>query len=250
MNENRSKTNDRVDFTQSIFDNQTYRNGTLFTLERAIFCPCRNIETNYIDPNCTHCRGTGWLYTEAQEVFGMVTNLNYQQTLQMSYEHINATANLTLSEQYDFRLRYFDKLTVKDGYGLLKNMNIRFSKFENSIRKPVFQANVPFQISQIEYMLILIDNKIEQLTAGKDFTFDNVTVTLSDIYRSKIDKLGLETVQATIRYYHYPIYHVLQDQHAIRMTRIIKDGKETPQLLPLQYLIREHSFFNDQGQPI
>lgn len=249
--ESRNKELHRIDFTQSGFDNQIYRNSAQMRLERSMLCACRNMQTGYVPTICPFCKGTGYLFTAPVDIYGMITNLNYQQTLQMNFTEINATANLTISEAFDFRLKYFDKLTILDGDGIIQNQLSKFYLKENPQRKQILQAETQFQINKIEYCLIYQSlDKIKQLVLGVDYTFVGNIITLSDIFRAELLKSGETEFQCSIRYYHKPIYHVMRDEHAIRMTRIIKNDIETVELLPLQYMIREASYFVENGQSI
>jgi hypothetical protein len=53
----------RVDFRIEQLDNFIATKGTAYWWSRGARCPCRgNVQTKQADPNCTLCKGTGWLY--------------------------------------------------------------------------------------------------------------------------------------------------------------------------------------------
>ena len=57
------KEGPRVDFNLKRFDDLVERSPR-FVWERAMFCPCPSVndQTQQPDPNCTKCKGVGWLW--------------------------------------------------------------------------------------------------------------------------------------------------------------------------------------------
>ena len=248
----RSKDLYRQDFDFNGFENLIYQNGINFKLERAVFCPCRRTDNGSPQTTCQNCNGSGWLFSEPNLIAGMVSSLNYEQIIQMTYPEVTATANLTLSETNDFRLNYFDKLIVQDGNGIIVNNIKPFKLVPNTYNKKTFQLSLPYRVISIDYLILYISStEIMKLTSS-DYSIqsDSNVIELSDIITKKIVNSGLNDVMASIRYYHYPIYHVLRQEHNIRISHVKEGSIEVAKKFPLQYMIREHSFFVNQGMSI
>lgn len=237
--ETRSQYKHRVDLQPIELENLVIQSANLLSLERAIFCPCRRIDNGSFQSNCPICHGNGWLFTGANEVFGTVTSLSYTQTMSMERELINSTANLTLSELYDFRLNYFDRITILDGDGIIKNNLIKIKLQYNAQKNEVLMSSVPFVPNSIEYFYVYFSSTEIVLLTENDYTLSNANIIFSDVMKSRFKKTGLDYLVGSIRYYHKAIYHVLNTNHNIRQTRVTENGSQVVKKLPLQYTIRE-----------
>lgn len=248
----RSKTLLRQDFDHTGFENLVYQNGLNLKLERALMCPCRRVDNGSPQTTCLNCNGSGWLFSAPTNVFGTIMSLKYEQIIQMTYPEISATANLILSESNDFRLSYFDKLTLQDGNGIIVNNIKQFKLLSNSYNKKTFQLSLPFRVISIDYLILYISSNSVLKLSESDYKYENNTNTieLSDSVTSNLTKQGFTDIMASIRYYHNPIYHVLRHEHNIRLSRVVDGSNEVVKEFPLLYLIREHSFFVNNGQSI
>lgn len=240
----RVKTSERIDFRPLEIENLTNQNGLKMNLEKVVFCPCRRDDNSQPQSTCKICKGNGWIFMPKQVVYGMVTSLSFQQTMTLAQPEINATANLTLSENYDFRLNYFDRLTLLDGDGIIKNNLLRLQPVETPTKKEFIQGNLPYIIKSIECIYLYVSNsEVKLLEPVKDYTFFDNIVQFTDKMRYDLIKKGITEFITSVRYNHMPVYHVLSTEHSVRMTRVMDKGNETIKLMPLQYKIREASFY-------
>ena len=243
----RSKSLLRQDFDKAGFENLLFQNNILFTLEKAVYCPCRRKDNSSPQVECVNCNGSGWLFVHGREVNATVMSLNYDQKIQMTYTEITASANLTMSEDFENRLAFFDKLSMKDGAGITINNLARFEQITNEYKKIVFQLTLPYSIVSIEYLVIYLSNSENKILTPNDYTIvkSNVIQLNSALY-DYLTKKGFIEIMASIRYNHLPIYHVMRSEHNIRMTKV----EDNTTYMPLQYLIREHNFFVQNGFPL
>jgi len=247
---NRSEGQYRVDFDIQGFENLLLQNKYVCNLERALYCPCRTENNSSPSDNCATCKGTGWLFTIPVKVNGTLMSLNRDEKLRWNYPEIAATANFTLSEETEYRLAYFDKITLLEGNGITINNIVTVKKLKNKFNKDTFQISLPYIIKSIEFITIYVSKfEVKQLSDNDYKITESNIIEFSDSIKEYLIKNAPEKTSASIRYNHLPIYHVLSASHNIRMTNLV-DYPDKNVKLPLQYLIRENSFFNQYGEVI
>jgi len=241
----RSKQQLRSDFDTIGFENLVYQNAAKIKLEKAILCPCGR-KDNQHSKRCINCNGTGFFFDEySQNIWGMITSLNYNQILGLTREELNATANLTLSKTYDARLQVYDKLTILDGKGITTYKQIFPEIRENNLGIDVLDVQVNQKIQSIEMIYLYIDDKTPlQKLNESDYSYYNNIIQFSDVLKNQLQQSGNDSYSMTVRYRYLPTYQVMRTEHNIRQTRILQTGGiEALEFLPLMYLIQESWYF-------
>jgi hypothetical protein len=241
----RSKSILRSDLDIKGFENLVFQNAAKLKLEKAIICPCGRKDNSH-SKRCANCNGTGlFFYEHPTEVWGMITSLNYNQTLGLTSEQINATANLTLSNTYDSRLQVYDKLTLLDGKGITTYQQIFPETRINNNGIEVLDVLINQPIASIEniYMFDTENDPLIQIETS-DYSFVDNLLTFSEIFLQFLKRNNKENLSMSIRYNYMPVYHIIRTEHNTRQSRIMTTGGvDQVELFPLAYLIQESWYF-------
>jgi hypothetical protein len=243
------KPKPRVDFQPDEFTKLVETKGYRVAWSRAALCPCPpiNDQTKQPDPNCTICRGSGWLYFAPAQVTvnkNLVGELDPIQkrivddnaaviraiktgigTKWQQYDQIGSRMEGTLNAtvRHENKLGYHDRITNLDSL---------------IVHQEILEADATTANRQTRYPIVqvnLLRSKTTVYTAPTDFSIsddgDIVWVTpVSD--------------RLVCHYLCHPTWLVVEHPHSVRLTQIIQKVKKPrtpvgdPTNLPIQAVIR------------
>jgi hypothetical protein len=242
----------RVDFDPNLFNEAIEIKGYRMVWQRAMLCPCNgnNDQTQQVDPNCSLCRGGGWLYfrptgyvvptdaigelddiqqllvdqPDAAVIRGVLTNLanTFDPDDKLGHWKFGDSQVTVRSEN---KLSYYDRLTHLDS-------TITYSeRLEIGAVDPNLKTRYP----------IVEVNHFRSLTTVYDDTYYDV---VDGAIVWKVGKAPASGTTVAIHYHCHPAWLVMDHPHAIRNTFLAKKLKQpaTPvgtfQDLPVQCRVR------------
>jgi hypothetical protein len=245
-----TKQTGRVDFRADKFDIAIETKGYLLLWERAALCPCSPvvIQTEQPDPNCSLCKGRGWLYfganiaqdlsaytlTDLQRkmiadtggmlIRGIITSITSRQDqLGQVTNWVSGTANLTVRHQN--KIGYYDKLTLLDSEIIYSEVLVTDGTNILPTRYPVVNVDRLRSVATVYSM-------------GVHYQVENGVITWLPGYIPDAD------IRVSIHYICHPAWLVVEHPHASRVTlQNYKTSKPNSplgnaRLLPIQALIR------------
>ena len=243
----------RVDFVPDRFVGIIEIKGYRLAWQRAALCPCLpiNDQTAQPDPNCTTCKGIGWLYFKPSNFVVDTTKIGDLDDIQtilanrsdtvvirgvMSglmnrgepYDKLGhwASGASQVTVRYENKIGYYDRITNLDSL-------IVFS--ETVTIGTDRQANIKPRYPIVEV------NLIRSLTT--EYTALDLDVVDGDIVW-KANKAPAAGSRLVLHYNCHPTWLIIEHPHAIRSTFTAKKLKSPPtpvgafQELPIQALVR------------
>lgn len=240
----------RVDFKPTQFELAIETKGYLLLWERATWCPCSPVttQTEQPDPNCTLCKGMGWIYfaapsaqdlsdyefgelenqlitdTGGMVIRGIVTAIaNQPDPLDVMSNWVRGSSNLTV--RYENKLGYYDKVTAL-------NAEIAFSEVVTTDGTEILPTRYP--AVGVNY-LRSVDTVYR---IGVEYEINKGVVTWRTGYVPSTD------TRVGIHYLCHPTWLVVEHPHAARVTPVKfktpspKTPTGDPEKLPVQALIR------------
>lgn len=242
------KPKPRVDFIPDEFTKLVETKGYRVAWSRAARCPCPpiNDQTEQPDPNCTLCRGSGWLYfAPAQATVNelLVGELNPVQkrivddnaaviraiktgigTKWNQYDQIGSRMEGTLlaTVRPENKLGYYDRITNLDSLIVYQEILDADTTATRQTRYPVVQVN-------------LLRSESTIYTAPTDFSIND---------NGDIVWVTPVTDRLVCHYLCHPTWLVVEHPHAVRTTQITQKVKKpktpvgNPTSLPIQAVIK------------
>jgi len=188
-------------FNKSDFDNAVYEHGFDSTIERAIRCPCRIEANNNGLSGCKNCGGSGWLFVNKRSTVIVSQSMNTSTKNKTWNEEDRGT--ISISARPEDRLGFMDRVTILDLESTYSEI-IRIRRYKGRLL-----ATTIYNPNSIEFVYLFTDQKekLVPLKRGDDYT---VTNNVFELNKKHEDKFGVkELISITIRYIHYPSYHVI-----------------------------------------
>ena len=245
----------RVDFKPTQFELAIETKGYFLSSQRATVCPSYPVttQTEQPDPNCTVCKGTGWLYFGAPTAQDLTNyELNDLQTriivdnggmvirgimnslvskrdpVNVASNWVDGSANLTV--RHENKLAYYDKVTALDALIAYSEIIVADGTAILGTRYPAAGMNHLITVDE--------DYVVTVYKIGIDFSIVKGVVTW---YPSKIPMVD---TRVSAHYLCHPVWLIVEHPHAARVTsQMFKTpSPKTPtgdaQRLPVQALVR------------
>lgn len=207
----------RVGWDVNRFETLIQTQGYDALIDRAYRCPCVDKTTGQALSTCKNCLGRGWFFIDRTETRVIAQHMDSRKQYQEWSEVNRGTASIT-TKGID-RLGFMDRIILT-----------QLEEFYSEILRPVLFSNKliayplyePLKIFNV--MLFVSDTeKLRPLEEGSEYNIeDNSIVFSSDIlnYLQPID-FNVSSMQAsiTIRYSHYPVYHVIDVNRELMKVR-------------------------------
>lgn len=199
------------DFKQSIANY-----GYDVTIEKALMCPCRDKANGHVDTGCKNCGATGWIFINKKKTRALVSNIN-QQTKYLDWTEDNiGTVNITTLPED--RVGYMDRVTLLDIDTVMSQIvHVRKSSTNELF---AFLAYVPTEIDSI-FLFLDAQSELEHLDPNK-YSIQHNKLILDNSYLSQltgVTNLNLQYLNVTIRYFHQPVYHIIDINREVVKSR-------------------------------
>jgi hypothetical protein len=194
-----------VDFVENDHDKLVSNEGYPILFEKAVKCPCKEINHNKVQTSCTNCGGSGWVFVEATETRAVVQSQGKKLVYGLEGEVLNAGQVMitplasVLMTEYD-RLTLLDaKATVLEYPNIFKENGVVIAKFN-------------YIIKDIEYLYKFVSTSLplEKLIEGDDYTIDGNLVYLDST------KFKDATITLSARYKYNPQYIIVDTPKHVR----------------------------------
>ena len=228
-----------VNFRKGDFDDLVWKKGNPVTIDRALFCPCRD-EGAHQQSICRNCGGTGWVFINPIEERVIMHSMNIQTKFKAwSKEDIGQSA-VTAMDRVEFA--NMDRITVNDSYAIFNEFV--FPKIDETTPADFF-AFLSYECIEIQYaaMFISTEQKLKVLIENTDFTVQkNVLFFSPDL----IPLIEDSKVSVTIRYRHRPQFHILDVNREFMNSNMFEEGKEKIIRLPISAIARRAHYQLDK----
>lgn len=215
----------RVDFEPLKMDIAVLQHAYRMIWQKSSLCSCISQETGQPDPTCPACSGTGFLYFNSYQIFGLVyaveTDRDFIPLGQYTIGKIKATIRAQDHVTYHDRLIFPDTVTVYS---------------ENLIYNPDANGYVKLHFNCVEMDSIHVLSK--EIT---DYEINAADTTLLHINDTTNVQPGMGI---SVRYYFNPVYVVEEMPHEIRGTSVKKGYPEPTWFeLPKQVVARREDIW-------
>lgn len=187
------------EFNKQDFDDSVYTKGYDVYIEKAIKCACVLKANGDALPNCRNCGGTKWVFVNKRLTKAVMQSMN-KQTKFLNWSEVDrGTVSITVRD--DDKLAFMDRVT---------NLNLVSTYSETLQIKQTNNKLLAYTIYPIIvptecYLFEDSDKPLKQLQLNTDFTISDNKFILNDSYK----QYSIEELSVSVRYTHFPQYHVL-----------------------------------------
>lgn len=243
--------NPRVGWDVNNFESLIQTQGYDALIDRALRCPCCDKATGQAMSTCKNCGGRGWFFVDRTETRLLAQHMDSKKRYDEWSQVNRGTASITT--------RGIDKLGFMDRI-ILTQLEEWFSEtlhpvlFDGQlIAYPIYE---PLEITNM-FLFASDAAPLVPLSAdmysvvGNKIVFSENVVNLVDLESLDIKDVNEIPLHITIRYSHYPVYHVIDMNRELMRVR---EGKlcgqgydEYLRQMPINVLARKaHYIFDNQ----
>lgn len=241
-----SAVNPRVGWRVDDFEKLIQSQGYDVYIDRAMRCPCVDKATGQALSTCKNCLGRGWFFVDRTETRIIAQHMDSRKRY-LDWSEVNAgTASMTTKGS--------DKLGFMDRIILLQLQEF----YSEIIRPTMYDGEL---LAYPVYEPLNITNMF--LYVGDYTKLEPIPEAMYTVDRNKIvfDKSILEvvpvdnvnqnspSVSISVRYSHYPVYHVIdvnRELMRVRESKLCGYDDETLTQMPINVLARKaHFIFNN-----
>ena len=243
--------NPRVGWDVNRFETLIQTQGYDALIDRALRCPCCDKATGQAMSTCKNCGGRGWFFVDRTETRLLAQHMDSKKRYDEWSQVNRGTASITT--------RGIDKLGFMDRI-ILTQLEEWFSEtlhpvlFDGQlIAYPIYE---PLEITNM-FLFASDAAPLVPLSAdmysvvGNKIVFSENVVNLVDLESLDIKNVNEIPLHITIRYSHYPVYHVIDMNRELMRVR---EGKlcgqgydEYLRQMPINVLARKaHYIFDNQ----
>lgn len=243
--------NPRVGWDVNRFETLIQTQGYDALIDRALRCPCCDKATGQAMSTCKNCGGRGWFFVDRTETRLLAQHMDSKKRYDEWSQVNRGTASITT--------RGIDKLGFMDRI-ILTQLEEWFSEtlhpvlFDGQlIAYPIYE---PLEITNM-FLFASDAAPLVPLSAdmysvvGNKIVFSENVVNLVDLESLDIKDVNEIPLHITIRYSHYPVYHVIDMNRELMRVR---EGKlcgqgydEYLRQMPINVLARKaHYIFDNQ----
>lgn len=239
----------RVGWRVNDFNELISSQGYDALIDRALRCPCVDKATGQALSTCKNCLGRGWFFVDRTETRIIAQHMDNKKRYQDWSEVNRGTASITT--------RGTDKLGFMDRI-ILTQLEAYYSEILNPI---FFQGSIvaypvyePLEITNIylfssdEKELIPVEES-DFTIVGNRIEFDLGIQDLIEVSDVNIQNKSEIPISISIRYSHYPVYHVIDSNRELMRVRERNCGMSDESLrdMPINVLARKaHYIFDSQ----
>lgn len=236
----------RVGWDVNRFESLIQNEGYDALIDRALRCPCCDRNNGQALSTCKNCGGKGWFFVDRTQTRIVAQHMDSKKRFAEWGETQHGTASFTV---YGIdKLGFMDKIILTQLEEFYTETLIPFRKDEKIIAYPLYE---PLKVTNV-YMFIDENEALKPLT-GEDYTVNGNVIEfnadLLDDVKTVLDLNSKELpLQISIRYSHFPVYHVIDLNR--ELTRV-REGKlcgyddERLRAIPINVLARKAHYLNN-----
>lgn len=240
--------NPRVGWRVDDFERLIQTQGYDAYIDRAMRCPCVDKATGQALSTCKNCLGRGWFFVDRTETRIIAQRMDSKKRYESWGEVNRGTASITT--------KGIDKLGFMDRIILLQ-----LEEFYSEILRPeVYEGELlaypvyePLEISNI-FLFVGDYTKLEPIP-NEMYVVDKNKIVFD---QSLLELLPVEDVNqktpnmsVSIRYSHYPVYHVIdinRELMKVRESKLCSFDDEQLRQMPINVLARKAHYIFDAQQ--
>lgn len=242
--------NPKVGWNVDRFETLIQTQGYDAFIDRALRCPCVDKATGQALSTCQNCLGRGWFFIDRTETRLIAQHMDSKKRYENWSEVNRGTASITTKGT--------DKLGFMDRVILMQ-----LEEFYSEIIRPIFyQGEIiaypvyePLEITNM-FLFSSDDEKLVPVTPD-EYTVDKNKIVFSLDIQDKIaiSDMNIKAkseipISISIRYSHYPVYHVIdinRELMKVRESRFCSFDDEKLRQMPINVLARKaHYIFDAQ----
>lgn len=243
--------NPRVGWDVNRFETLIQTQGYDAYIDRALRCPCCDKATGQALSTCKNCGGRGWFFVDRTQTRLIAQHLDSKKRYEEWSEVNRGTASITT--------RGIDKLGFMDRI-ILTQLEEWFSETlhpvifnDQFVAYPIYEPleiSNAFLFSSDSEPLIPLDASLYSVIGNK-IVFDSSIINLVDVESLDIQDVNQIPLQITIRYSHFPVYHVIdinRELMRVREGKLCGEGYDDYlRQMPINVLARKaHYIFDNQ----
>lgn len=219
-------------------------------IDRALRCPCVDRATGQALSTCKNCLGRGWFFVDRRETRVIAQHMDNKKRYQDWSEINRGTASITV--------RGTDKMGFMDRI-ILTQLEAYYSEVINPIYfqgkiisypvyEPLFITNI-YLFSSDDSRLIPIDKDDFQII-GNRIEFNLGIQDLIEISDVNINNISEIPISISIRYAHYPVFHVIDANRELMRVREQECPLSDERLkdMPINVLARKAHYIFDSNK--
>lgn len=245
-----SAVNLRVGWDVNNFETLIQTQGYDAFIDRALRCPCVDKATGQALSTCKNCLGRGWFFIDRTETRLIAQHMDSKKRYENWSEVNRGTASITT--------KGIDKLGFMDRVILMQ-----LEEFYSEIIRPIFyQGEIiaypiyePLEITNM-FLFSSDDEKLVPIMPD-EYTVDKNKIVFSLGIQDKIaiSDMNIKAkseipISISIRYSHYPVYHVIdinRELMKVRESKFCSFDDEKLRQMPINVLARKaHYIFDAQ----
>lgn len=235
----------RVGWRVGDFEELIQSQGYDVYIDRAMRCPCVDKATGQALSTCKNCLGRGWFFVDRTETRIIAQHMDSKKRY-LDWSEVNAgTASMTT--------KGIDKLGFMDRIILLQLQEF----YSEIIRPTVYEGELlaypVYEPLDITNMFLFVGDctKLEPIPAEMYKVDKNKIVFDQELLNVvPVDNVNqsVPTVSISMRYSHYPVYHVIdvnRELMRVRESKLCGYDDETLKQMPINVLARKAHFIFD-----
>lgn len=225
------------------FDQLLSQRGVRMIHHKAI--PCMNVlSTDFQahDPNCQYCDGSGLIYYEAKEIWGVFSSNSLEKVFETHGVWEMGAAVITFPAEYpdgtqaDFNT--YDRIELPD-------FTVRLWELKAYEPRPDNKQSLRYPIERTEFVSSIVDGVQKFYYPGTDFNIDaNGDIVWIHGREPRYNHALQRGEVIGYAYFAKPVYVVVQSLRELRITQEMIDGVKTARRLPQQVLVRRDFLVN------
>lgn len=238
----------RVGWDVNRFESLIQNQGYDVYIDRALRCPCCDRNNGQALSTCKNCGGRGWIFVDRTETRIIAQHMDSKKKYSEWGEVNYGTASFT-SKGID-KLGFMDRIILTQLEEAYSETLLPVMEGNEIVAYPIYE---PLLITNA-YMLASDSSPLIPLTAS-DYTVEGnkmkFSASLLDRVEMTLDINSKELpLQITVRYTHYPVYHVIdvnRELMKVREGKLCEYNDEQLRQMPINVVARKaHYLFKQQ----
>lgn len=224
------------------FHESINQQGYDVTIEKSLRCPCVSKTHGQALSSCVNCGGTGWIFINKRETVAVLTNMNRSTKFKSWTEYDRGTVSVSL-KSWD-AIGFMDRIV---NLNLLSTYSqvVHLKECNDGEGGTEMAGMLVYPPQDVENCFLFDDDALplRSLVEGTDFTISGQKFILSD----SVDIGGQTEPTVSVRYEHYPVFHVIdimREKISSRREKCV-DGTLFLDGLPIHCIARRTHYLMD-----
>jgi hypothetical protein len=233
----------KVDLRKNDFDAAVWLKGYDVYIDKAIKCPCAVKSNNGALSSCKNCGGSGYVFINRYQTKLLLQSMNIDTRYKEWSQEKLGTVRITARTEDE--LTYMDRVTLLTGLMSTTQTIHPFTK-GNQIKGRATHPPV-----EIEEVFCFVDGseELRKLNYGTDVSITGIDFSVeNNILTFSSEFLAWEHFSVTIRYKHYPTYHIIDLPRGVMETEALNktNGRNEYTKMPIHAIGRLAHYVLDE----